>query len=77
MVVAFIDTHKDRFGVQPICRVLSAHGVRIAPATYYAHKNRPPSPRAVRDANSQDPLFPVWRHHPFFTNSDEGTVTAD
>ena len=23
VVVAFIDTHKDRFGIQPICRVLS------------------------------------------------------
>ena len=33
--------------------------------------------RRVRDANHQDPLFPVWRHHPFFTNSSEDTVTAD
>jgi hypothetical protein len=23
--------------------------------------------RRVRDANTQDPLFPVWRYHPFFT----------
>jgi hypothetical protein len=23
--------------------------------------------RRVLDANTQDPLFPVWRHHPFFT----------
>lgn len=33
--------------------------------------------RRVRDANHQDPLFPVWRYHPFFTNSSEDTVTAD
>ena len=33
--------------------------------------------RRVRDANYQDPLFPVWRHHPFFTNSDEATAVAD
>jgi hypothetical protein len=33
--------------------------------------------RRVRDANHQDPLFPVWRHHPFFTNSTADTVTAD
>lgn len=33
--------------------------------------------RRVRDANHQDPLFPVWRHHPFFTNSSQDTVTAD
>jgi hypothetical protein len=33
--------------------------------------------RRVRDANHQDPLFPVWRHHPFFTNSTESTAAAD
>lgn len=33
--------------------------------------------RRVRDANTQDPLFPVWRHHPFFTNSTEQTAAAD
>jgi putative transposase len=40
----FIDQHRDRFGVEPICTVL-----QIAPSTYYAHKSRPPSRRAVRD----------------------------
>ncbi len=48
--MAFIDGHKDRFGVEPICRVLTEHGVKIAPSTYYAHRHRPPSPRSVRDA---------------------------
>jgi putative transposase len=47
--VAFIAAHRDRFGVEPICRVLSQHGVPIAPSTYYAHRTRPPSARAVRD----------------------------
>nr|BFE36149.1 hypothetical protein GCM10010200_084000 [Actinomadura rugatobispora] len=37
------------FGVEPICRVLSAHGTKIAPSTYYAAKSRPASARAVRD----------------------------
>jgi len=32
--VAFIDDHRDRFGVEPICRVLTEHGVKIAPSTY-------------------------------------------
>ena len=50
MVVEFIDAHRDRFGVEPICRVLSEHTVKIAPSTYYAAKTRPPSPRALRDA---------------------------
>jgi putative transposase len=48
--VAFIDAHRDRFGVEPMCRVLCEHGVRIAPSGYYAHKARPPSARARRDA---------------------------
>ena len=41
----YIDTHRDRFGVEPICRAL-----QVAPSTYYATKRRPPSARAVRDA---------------------------
>jgi putative transposase len=48
--VAVIDAHRDRFGVEPMCRVLTEHGVRIAPSTYYAHKTREPSAREVRDA---------------------------
>lgn len=48
--MAFIDDHRDRFGVEPICRVLTEHGVTIAPSGYYAFKRRPPSPRGVRDA---------------------------
>jgi Transposase DDE domain group 1 len=33
--------------------------------------------RRVLDANTQDPLFPVWRHHPFLTNTTEPTTEAD
>ena len=52
----FIDEHRHdtvggrEFGVEPICRVLSEHGCKIAPATYWAHAKRPASARAVRDA---------------------------
>ena len=56
----FIDEHKDRFGVQPICRVLSEHGAKIAPSTYYAAKARPPSPRAVRDERLKAEILRVW-----------------
>jgi len=48
-VTAFITDHKDRFGVEPICRVLTEHGVKIAPSTYYAGLRRPASARAIRD----------------------------
>jgi hypothetical protein len=33
--------------------------------------------RRVLDANTQDPLFPVWRYHPFFTNTTEPPDQAD
>jgi putative transposase len=42
---AFIEAHRGRFGVEPICRVLA-----VAPSSYYAARGRPPSARAVRDA---------------------------
>jgi len=28
------------FGVEPICRVLTEHGMPIAPSTYYEARNR-------------------------------------
>jgi Transposase DDE domain group 1 len=33
--------------------------------------------RRVLDANTQDPLFPVWRYHPFFTNNTDPVTRAD
>jgi putative transposase len=47
--VRFTDGHKARFGVEPICRVLTEHGRPIAPSTYYDARARPPSARARRD----------------------------
>jgi hypothetical protein len=33
--------------------------------------------RRVLDANTQHPLFPVWRYHPVFTNNTEPVEQAD
>lgn len=33
--------------------------------------------RRVRDRAKTDELFPLWRHHPFFTNSEQPTPDAD
>lgn len=41
---AYIDAHKKRYGVEPICRTLG-----VAPSTYYAARARPRSARAVTD----------------------------
>jgi putative transposase len=40
----YIDAHRARFGVEPICQTL-----QVAPSTYYAVKARPPSRRRVED----------------------------
>ena len=52
----FISEHCDhqepgglRWGVKPICQVLSDHGVKIAPATYYEWRDKPASRRDERD----------------------------
>ena len=58
--MAFIDEHRGRFGVEPICRVLSEHGCKIAPNTYYVFKKRPPSARAVRDEYLKGEITRVW-----------------
>lgn len=50
MLVAFIDTHREVSGAEPVCRVLKSHGLKIATSTYDATKNRAPSTRPVRDA---------------------------
>jgi len=69
-VTAFIDDHKERFGVAPICTVLSEHGAKIAPSTYYAAKSRPPSARAVSDAQL------VSQIHAVFAARDKGRGVA-
>jgi putative transposase len=58
--VRFIAGHKARFGVEPICRVLSEHGCPIAPSTYYDAASRPPSPRAVRDEQLKAAITRVY-----------------
>jgi len=49
VLVDYIDQHRERFGVEPICEVLSKAGTKIAPSSYYAAKTRPPSARALSD----------------------------
>jgi putative transposase len=54
--VEFIRSHADCqegglvWGVEPVCAVLTEHGVKIAPSTYYRQVNRPISGREYRDA---------------------------
>ena len=59
-MIEFIDREKQRFGIEPICRVLTAHDCKIAPSTYYARKTRPLSARAVQDALWKPILLALW-----------------
>ena len=55
----------------------------VAEISYTAFTGRPEEitarlvVRRVKDANHLDALFPVWRHHPFLTNTDLPTAQAD
>ncbi len=62
-MLAFIDQHRDRYGVESICAVLP-----IAPSTYYAHKARAVNPervpqRAKRDAWLKLERRRVWEEN--------------
>jgi putative transposase len=68
--VEFVREHADRhqpgadgglrWGVEPICAVLTEHGLKIAPSTYYEALARTPSARARRD---EDLLEHIRRVH--------------
>jgi len=69
--VAFIDVHRERFGVEPICRVLTEHGCKIAPNTFWVAKKRPPSTRAVRDAELMPEVVRVFEDNLFVYGADK------
>ena len=60
-MIAFIDDHRDVYGVEPICRVIP-----IAPSTYYEAKARERDPvrcpaRTQRDAVLREEIGRVWQ----------------
>ncbi len=57
------DQHKDQFGVEPICAAPTSAEVKIAPSTYYAAQQRPPSARAVRDEQLKVEIARVHREN--------------
>ena len=63
-MIRFIDEHKDRrsgqlrWGIESIANV-----VGIAPSTYHAAKKRPPSNRAIRDAELRPQILRVWEQN--------------
>jgi hypothetical protein len=62
-------------------RLISDAEVAEVTFTAFASTKRPVTARLivrrVRDRAKTDELFPVWRYHPFFTNSTEPAAAAD
>jgi len=55
-MIAFIDANKDEFGIEPICSQLP-----IAPQTYYAARDRPPSKRSISDEETVTKIHQVHK----------------
>lgn len=64
-MIMFITDHKDhrvdsalgpglRWGVEPMCAVLSEHGIKISPATYYEWVSKKPSRQQQHDHRVTD-----------------------
>lgn len=49
VIVLFVDQHKERYGVEPICRQ-----IQIAPSSYYEHKARQRNPERLPDRIKRD-----------------------
>lgn len=60
MICAFIDAEKDGFGVVPVCRALTAHGISIAPRTYWARLAAAPSKRQLWDTAVTEILAGIY-----------------
>lgn len=62
-MVAFIEDHREEYGVEPICKVLP-----IAPSTYYTHRARKADPalrsqRARRDEGLKVEIQRAWKEN--------------
>jgi putative transposase len=56
--MSFITEHRERWGVEPICRAL-----QVAPSSYYAAVGRPLSARQRRDEALKLAIRRVWEEH--------------
>jgi len=70
--VEFIGAHQGNrvgadglvWGVDSMCRVLTEHGMAVAPSTYYEHRSRRPSARMLADAAVIDAIWRLRRDQP-------------
>ena len=75
-MTAFVDEHRQTYGVEPICAELP-----IAPSTYYEHKRREREPercsaRSRRDAELRSQIRRVWEWEVRGVRSSQGVAPA-
>src|SRR5215203_5108036 len=63
MIVDYIDSHRERFGVEPVCAVLAEAGISIAPSTYYARSKTPLTDVELGEAYLANQLRSLWQNN--------------
>ena len=63
MKLCYIHAYRHRFGVEPICAVLSEHGMTIAPQTYYRWLACPIRPAELEAAYLVNTIVDIYRRN--------------
>jgi putative transposase len=61
--LCYIHAYRHRFGVEPICAVLSEHGMTIAPQTYYRWLACPIRPAELEEAYLVNAIVDIYRRN--------------
>ncbi|MFL6044834.1 MAG: IS3 family transposase [Propionibacteriaceae bacterium] len=59
----YTDSHRERFGVEPVCAVLAEAGIVIAPSTYYARSKAPLTDVELDEAYMANQLRSLWQNN--------------
>jgi putative transposase len=63
MIVDYIDSQRERFGVEPVCAVLAEAGISIAPSTYYIRSKTPLTDVELDEAYMANQLRSLWQNN--------------
>lgn len=61
LICQFIGEHEERFGVVPVCRALTVHGIKIAPGACWARLASAPGKRELRDMTVTEILAGIYQ----------------
>ena len=63
MIVDYIDSQRERFGVEPVCAVLAQAGISIAPSAYYACSKTALTEVGLDEAYMANQLRSLWQNN--------------